>query len=84
MRQCHTGDGLTSISLRIASRLQLHAFVSNALCFCADCIFGFVYRVPSPRADCTGVMCGRPTSSCSSLVTKFTDATNYVAADGPS
>jgi len=44
MRQCHSGDGLTSISFRIASRLQLRAFVPNALCFCADCILGFVYR----------------------------------------
>ena len=45
MRQCHTGDGLTSISFRIASRLQLRAFVLNALCFRADCVFGFVYGV---------------------------------------
>jgi len=29
-----------------------------------------------------GVMSGRPTSSCRSLVTEFTDATNDVAADG--
>jgi len=45
MRECHTRDGLTSISFRIALRLQLLAFVPNALCFRADCIFGFVYRV---------------------------------------
>jgi len=45
MHQCHTGDGLTSISFRIASRLQLRAFVPNALCFRADCIFGLVYQV---------------------------------------
>ena len=45
MRQCHTTDGLTSILFRIFLRLQLRAFVPNALCFRADCIFGFVYRV---------------------------------------
>jgi len=34
------------------------------------------------RAYVFGVMSGGPTSSCRSLVTEFTDATNDVAADG--
>ena len=49
MRQCHTRDDLTSILFPIFPRLQLRAFVPNALCFRADCIFCFVYRVRAQK-----------------------------------
>ena len=70
MRQCHTRDGLTSSEAAqgksqgksfILFRLQLHAFVPNALCFHADCIFGFVYRVRAQTVLLSRkiVMCSR-------------------------
>jgi len=61
MRQCHTRDGLTAILFRIFPRLQLRAFVPNALCFRAECIFGFVYRVRAQTVLLSRkiVMCSR-------------------------